>query len=322
MAPDSIPVISTLDKCINDQKEEKNQVKPDVTTTDNISVIHLNEESNNEDDREIVVTETVKSAYMIFGKLLGFTIAIVALTVLFVVPLTTIPRTNSIIHQSHWLEMLLPFLSIWILEAGADQLNLAVCTATIDFVLHSHITYKLVKENNKVSEQASTNGNVPKTTHATNLILAELVEGFTPMMYAICMTMAFYGSNARLLAGIQSTLWGKPMNDIFSLYYTMLFLFTIDTISAALNSIILWKMLNINMLREFHHVIRNYWLFMVVKLGADLTSYFASIDVNLGMDSGGLFEWITATGRLDLILHAPDLSQEEKAMLIDNTTMI
>ena len=53
-------------------------------------------------------------------------IGIVAASVLCAVPWTTIPRTNSIIHQSCWMELLLPGGSYVILKCGNDLLDITV----------------------------------------------------------------------------------------------------------------------------------------------------------------------------------------------------
>ena len=121
---------------------------------------------------------------------------------------------------------------------------------------------------------------------ATNLIVSELIEGITPMIYALCMTMAYYGPNAELFANIRSNFWGQPIDDVNYVFGIMVFfLYAFDTISAVINSIALWKVTKINMLQEFSGVLTKYWLFMVIKLSYSMTGYFASLDVNFGHDS-------------------------------------
>ena len=79
--------------------------------------------------------------------------------------------------------------------------------------------------------------------------MAELVEGFTPMTFAICMIMAYYGPNAELFVNIRSNFWGKPIEDVNYVFGMMALLYTVDTISAAINSSIVWKVTKINMLQ-------------------------------------------------------------------------
>ena len=162
-------------------------------------------------------------------------------------------------------------------------------------------TYQLIREYNKTKEEGSENDSKGKKIKATNLILAELVEGFTPMIYALCMAMAYYGPNAKLLANIGSNFWGQPIDNITYVFGIMGLLYIIDTISAAINSIVLWKVMKVNMLKEFREVVTKYWVFMLIKYSSTMSVYFASLDVNFGLDSSGKFKWITNEGRLSLI---------------------
>ena len=55
-------------------------------------------------------------------------IGTVCLSLFAVVPLTTIPRTNSIIFQSSWMEILLPTAWVCILYVGTELLHLTIWT--------------------------------------------------------------------------------------------------------------------------------------------------------------------------------------------------
>ena len=401
MATDCRSFISCSDGLTNDQRIELKGIgERKLPPIDVISVINLHdvraqrensENSENEQEQE--------SAYKSIGKIAVISTLIIGLSVFFVIPWTTIPRTNSIIYQSHWLELLLPLASIWIIDAGSDLLNLAIwtkekslisfyvflkiyliyalfstlfyvlsyviwcinleynhplpylaisqlpvwifvaaslwlilpsnliekddfknklrmfttyyswilvvviqnevlsylfdniptdfqflvpfmvafsraldkrvrsylvdkimgkqdepatalleitisstyssliavrltratpatvfCTVSIDLFLHSYITYSLIKGNNIVNEENSWQGNAIRSIKTTKLILAELMEGFTPMIYAISIALAFYGPNATLFSDIGKSFWGTPIEDIGPLFYTMFIL--------------------------------------------------------------------------------------------------
>ena len=62
------------------------------------------------------------------AKIFVFSISTAAVSIIFVLPWTTIPRTNSIIYQSSWMEVFLPTLSNLIIGSGTDLLNLSVWT--------------------------------------------------------------------------------------------------------------------------------------------------------------------------------------------------
>ena len=46
---------------------------------------------------------------------------------------------------------------------------------------------------------------------------------------------------------------------------------------------------------------------------------FATKDINLGMDSTGEWNWITNDGRVSFINGSTDLSNEEKALLLNSS---
>ena len=56
----------------------------------------------------------------------------ISFCLLFAIFWTSIPRTNSIIYQSHWVEALLPSVTVYILSAGSDLLNLITWTKEND----------------------------------------------------------------------------------------------------------------------------------------------------------------------------------------------
>ena len=135
------------------------------------------------------------------------------------------------------------------------------------------------------------------------------------------MAMAFYGPNNKLFVNIGSTFWGQPIKDINNVFRIMGLLYTVDTISAAINSIVLWRITKINMLQEFCRVLTKYWLFVVIKLGYIMTNYFVSIDINFRADSSGKFEWTTSEGRLNLIYNSTYLTAEE-ITIFANVTLV
>ena len=133
--------------------------------------------------------------------------------------------------------------------------------------------------------------------------------------------MAYYGPNAKLFINIGSSFWGEPIEDITEVFKMMLILFLVDTMGAAINSICLWKEMNLSVLQEFATAISKYWRFMVIQFGFLMSIYLSTSDVNFGVDSSGEFEWITTEGRLNLILNSTDLTNAEKSMLFVNITL-
>ena len=96
-------------------------------SSDEISVISIHDINCDEEANEKTNHRKWKSNAFVrsIGVLLFGNIGI---CLLFAIPWTTIPRTNSIIYQSHWLEALLPSTLISVLLALSVCLELATWT--------------------------------------------------------------------------------------------------------------------------------------------------------------------------------------------------
>ena len=175
------------------------------------------------------------------------------------------------------------------------------------------MTYQIIKECRKVHQERSDNACIRLHTKLNRLIMVELIEGFTPIIYGVCILMAFYGPNAKIFSNIGNTYWSQAIKDLAPLLLTIIGLFAIDTLSVIINSICLWKMANINVIQEFCRVIRKYWLTIAIFLTANMTIYFSANDINNGIDKTGSFLWITDVGWRKLVNSSNYLTNEEKS---------
>lgn len=197
-----------------------------------------------------------------------------------------------------------------------------ICSALIiDFSLHLKLTLQIIKEYIKPGNSQNENGNSQRSTKLATLIIAELIEGFVPIIYMVCVAMAYYGPNAHLLANIGSNYWGRKIQDFGSLFATMAILFTVDTFSILINAFCILKKLEINILPEFGRIIGKYWYFIAINIGMIMNSYFASIDINFGTDHTQSFQWITKEGWINLVNASTDITNEAKAELIANVIL-
>ena len=122
MTADSIEVIQLPEeKDIAITKEDVSNELEDSVSIISINTISCKEEPEESDSRQenIGLLKDV-------CKIIAFSIGIIALCLVFVVPWTSIPRTNSIFYQSYWMESCLPNSSNIIVLAGADLLNLTI----------------------------------------------------------------------------------------------------------------------------------------------------------------------------------------------------
>ena len=198
-----------------------------------------------------------------------------------------------------------------------------ICSnVVLGFVVHLKLTYKIILGLKKVKDEGLENALTEKNILITQLIIAELIEGFTPIIHGTCMAMAYYGPNAHLFSNVGSSYWGKELKEITPFFITMSILFAVDTLSVIINALWLWKVANVNMLKEFCQVLNKYWFLIAFPLGQCMAFNFATNDINLGIDITYSYTWKTKEGRLFLIHNSSDLTNEEKAMFpFDNNLM-
>ena len=188
----------------------------------------------------------------------------------------------------------------------------------VDFFLLLQTSYKIVQLHKRVTEETAESAKIERQRMVTELVLAELTEGMTPLAYAIGIAMAYYGYNGTILGNIKNGFWGyKPIDDIGYLFQMMILLFGFDIFSTLINSFVLSISTNIKLLREFCSIMKRYWHFFAIKYASNILLMFVIKDINLGMDTTGEFNWITNDGRIELINGSTDLSYEEKSVLLN-----
>ena len=182
------------------------------------------------------------------------------------------------------------------------------------------MTHSICQLNNFVSSDTNKNESIEKQQLVTELALSELIEGITPLVYALGFSMAYYGFNGTLLRNIRNDYWGaKPVDDVGYLFQMMLLLFGVDALSMLVNSLILSTLANVNLYRECCRIMKKYWYFITIQFAFKMIASFATKDINLGMDSTGEWNWITNDGRISLINNSTDLSNEEKSLLLNSS---
>ena len=74
------------------------------------------------------------------------------------------------------------------------------------------------------------------------------------------------------------------------------------------------------MISEFFRGLKNYWYMMALSLSANMSGYFATIDINLGNDPTGSFQWISNEGWIKLVNNSIVPTNEETVDLIAKAT--
>ena len=195
------------------------------------------------------------------------------------------------------------------------------CFVAIDLFRHFKITYGIINEYRKIDDVEKKRGQIAIGTKITALLLAEIIEGITPVVYAICIAMTYYGPNAYIFSNVRNNYWSQEIEDIMPTFLTMFFLFAFDLLNAVINLICLWKLTKLNVLQAFCRVIGQYWFFIAAIQTLYIINWLTYKDVNLGADETGRNLWIIDEGRISLINNSKDLTFEEKATLLEKTSL-
>ena len=225
--------------------------------------------------------------------------------------------------------MILLTTNVSVLYAGFITVRLVgaewstICSSVFTgFFLHLRLTYRIIQRFKQVNDERNDNESKDQNILIAKLVIVELIEGFTPIIHGVCIAMAFYGPNAHLFANVRNNYWGKELKDISRVFMTMSILFAVDTFSVVINAALLWKVANINMPQEFCRVLNKHWFLIAFPLGQSMAFYFATTDINLGIDGTHSYVWRTPQGRLFLIHNSSNLTEEEKTMFPSNVTLL
>ena len=151
------------------------------------------------------------------------------------------------------------------------------------------------------------------------LVLAETVEGLVPLVYALGLSMAFYGPNAMLYGNVGSGIWAyKAIDNIEKVMIILFGMFGIDVLSVFLNTYCLSKFANTNFSQHILKFIRKYWILLTLRLALDISWYFGFNDINVGMDMTTKFSWISDEGRMHFINCSIELTAEQKELLLES----
>ena len=202
---------------------------------------------------------------------------------------------------------------------GAENLTI-LGVVIVDLLLHSRMTYQIIQLNLQVSNNEERQ--ILKTRKekiVQKLLLAELVEGLVPMVYAIGFAMAYYGPNGLIIGNVLSDAWQyKKVGDAARLFAIQTLLIGIDLVSVAVNTFLVSKFGNVDLIRHFSKVLKDYWFLVTVLMVHPVFVYFMMNDINLATDMTLEFEWITEEGRINFFQNATDLNDNEKTMLLAN----
>ena len=133
----------------------------------------------------------------------------------------------------------------------------------IGFCLNLKTCYDAIKWHRKVSVETNNSETTQsfKNEALTELILNETVEVFAPCASIGSFLIAYYGPNYGILGNVGCSYWTfQAPKNLIDLFTPVLLMTVIDTGSAVVAGIALWKFCRINIFWKYCEVIQQFWL--------------------------------------------------------------
>ena len=150
--------------------------------------------------------------------------------------------------------------------------------------------------------------------------MTEFVDAMVPLVFGIAFAMAYHGPNATLMKGIKNDYFGDQIEDGQHVYAVMVLMLSFDVFAMVISGIFLRYSCEIDLFQFFCNMMDEYLMVFMVKLPI-IVMFFGVRDVNFGFDYSGEYSWITDEGRFKMICNSCHISEEEKSLLLVNSTL-
>ena len=140
----------------------------------------------------------------------------------------------------------------------------------IDFIINLYSCYRIIKMHQTIEPDAIQNAIIvaEKEDKLTTVILVETLEILVPLVYVTTVLIAYYGPNAQILGNIGNSYWQyEAIDDIGTLVIALILMFVVDTCSAIISGVILWKLCDINFVRKSCKILKDNWTIIAVNIG-------------------------------------------------------
>ena len=95
------------------------------------------------------------------------------------------------------------------------------------------------------------------------LILNETIEVLVPLAFIVSYATAFYGPNYDKLGSVGCNYWTfQKVENIKSFLTPVVFMEMVDFGTAVVSGILLWRLCNINIIKEYCSTIKRYWIIL------------------------------------------------------------
>ena len=195
----------------------------------------------------------------------------------------------------------------------------------VELFLHMKGCYEIFKVRRRVEEELESMENntmaSDRRKKIQSLAMGEFIDAILPLAFGIAFSMAYYGPNANLIKNVKNDYFGgQAIDDVPYFYFIMGLMFGLDLFAMFMSCAFLHHICKINLFQGFCNMMQKYWMIFLFNLPA-ITMDFGARDINFGLDYSGQFSWITDEGRLYLICNSSDISEDEKLLLLNNSTL-
>jgi hypothetical protein len=162
------------------------------------------------------------------------------------------------------------FIYVTVGVASADEFT-AYLILGVEMCINFSYTLQIIFIHNKVqgyiTAEEITKWKNTKKSMLRNLVTMEAIEILIPIAYSMCFATAYYGPNARIMAGVKNTYFGFEEVDIKDRMTGVLKIAGIDACGAIFIGLLLGKLCQINILSEFCVIMKKHWITLTLLMG-------------------------------------------------------
>ena len=157
--------------------------------------------------------------------------------------------------------------------ASADELaenwmfGVEMC---INFCYAFQIVFLHNKIQGDMTDEEITKWKTKKQAILRNLVSTEAIEILIPLAYSACYASAYYGPNAKIMAGVRSTYFGMKEGDIKDILQSVFKMAVVDAFGAILIGGLLRLLCQINIFDEFCIIMKKHWITILTIMGSCL----------------------------------------------------
>jgi hypothetical protein len=184
------------------------------------------------------------------------------------------------------------FFTFWlaiVMATSATALT-CYCILGISFGINIVLCLKIIRLHKRAApnDSAKRNNITLKEESLTELILNETMEISVPVLFVSTFTVAYYGPNASVLGNVGNGYWHyQPTKDLKTLFTPVFEIFLIDSSSALINGVLLWKFCHLDVIEAYCRIVKKYWVVLTISAIAMLNKVGIKCDRNYNYKISG-----------------------------------